>query len=263
MKVEVRPLDIPRWHGKRGREAFQQPQTIRALYDPTVGGYATGLTEEEEKKYQKELGVDLTNTYNQNEPHPFWDSKMAAIKLENHTQIFETKRALDFVKVKVMKASKYVANSLKEWEDGLYPEATHVIYDEEQSLAIRATKAQKRAKAYKIAAKLNKEDQINILQVLSEKSVKGRSQNFLDVEIDQVIEDRIDDFLEITKMDKKRLYLKSTILESINRNVLTKEGNSIFYMGDQLGFDLESTIKYFEDPQNQNIKVAILEKLNK
>lgn len=263
MKVEVRPLNIPRWHGKKGKEAFTQAHTIEALYDHSIGGYATGLTEEEANKYGKKLGQDLSNVYDQNGPHPFWGSKMGRIKLENRTMIFDDENALDYVRIKVMKASKFVANSLKDWKAGLFPEATHVIFDEEEEISIRASKVQKRKKALKLSMELSKDDQTNIIQILSDKSLRGRSQDFIDVEIDDLIENRTDDFLRYAQQDKKELYIRAAVLEAIHRNILTKEGTSIFYMSDKIGFDFESTVDWFKDPQNQNMKIAILEKLNK
>lgn len=263
MKVEVRPLDIPKWHGKRGKESFAQAHVIEALYDHSTGGYATGLTEEEAKEYGKKLGQDLSNVYDQNAPHEFWGSKMGRIRLENRTMIFDDTNALDFVRIKMMKASKYVANSLKEWEQGLYPEATHVIFDEEEEISIKATKVQKKKKALKLSLELSMDDQVNIIQILSDKSLRGRSQDFIDVEIDNLIENRVDDFLRYAQIDKKELYIRASVLEALHRNILTKEGTSIFYMSDKIGFDFESTIEWFKDPQNQNMKIAILEKLNK
>ena len=261
--VEIRPLDIPRWHGKEGKEAFTQPHIIEALYDHELGGYATGLTEDEAIKYGKKLGVDLGNVFNQDEPHVFWGSKMGRIKLENATMILDDTKALEFVKVKVMKASKYVANSLKEWEDGLFPEATHVIFDESEEIAIKATKIQKKKKAVKLSYELAKADQASIVQILTGKSVRGRSQDFIDIEIDNLINERTDDFLRQAQMDKKELSIRAAVLEAIFRNILTKEGTSIFYLSDKIGFDFESTIEWFKDPQNQNMKVSILDKLNK
>ena len=188
--VEIRPLDIPKWHGKKGEESFQQPHTIECLYDPMTGGYATGLTEGEEKKYSKKLGVDLSSVFNQDEPHPFWNSKMGRVKLENATMIFDDTRNLDFVKVKMLKASKYVANSIKDWKDGLYPEATHVIFDETQEEAIKATRALKKQEAIKLSLELSKEDQENIVQILTERTVRGRSSNYLIGEIDENDEEK-------------------------------------------------------------------------
>ena len=263
MKIEVRPIDIPRWHGKSGKEAFMQPHTIEALYDSSIGGYATGLTEEEAQEYGKKLGVDLSNTFNQDEPHPFWSSKMAMVKLENRTMIFNDNNSLEYVKVKMLKASKYVANNMKLYNEGFYPEATHVIFDEEEDIEIKASKVQKNNKATQMAMELSKDDQINLIQILSDKSYRGRSQNFIDVEIADILENKLDDFMRYAKMDKKTLYLRAAILEAIHRNILTKEGTSIFYMSDKLGFDFETTLEWFSDPQNQQMKVAILEKLNK
>lgn len=263
MKIEVRPLPIPRWHGKKGKEAFSQPHVIEALYDSKVGGYATGLTEEEAQEYGKKLDQDLSNVYNQNQPHPFWGSKMGRVKLENRTMIFDDTKTLDYIRIRMMKASKFVANSMKDWEDGLYPDATHVIYDEEERLSIKATKVQKKKKAFKLAMELSKDEKINIIQILSDKSLRGRSDDFIEVEIDELLETRVDDFMRYAQLDKKELYVRAAILEALHRNILTKEGSSIFYMSDKIGYDFESTVDYFKDPQNQNMKIAILEKLQK
>lgn len=261
--VEIRPLDIPRWHKKRGKEAFTQPHTIEALYDHSLGGYATGLTEEEEKKYGKKLGVDLSSVFNQDEPHVFWGSKMGRVKLENNTMILDDTKSLDYIRVKMLKASKFVANSLKEWEDGLFPEATHVIYDESEEISIKATRAHKRKKAVKLSLELSKSDQANIVQILTGKSVRTRSQDYIDVEVDELITNRVDDFLIQAQMEKKDLFIRAAVLEAIHRNILTKEGPAIFYLSDKIGFDFESAIEWFKDPQNQNMKASILDKLNK
>jgi hypothetical protein len=261
--VEIRPLDIPKWHGKKGEESFTQPHTIECLYDPMTGGYATGLTEGEEKKYAKKLGVDLSSVFNQDEPHPFWNSKMGRVALENATMIFDDTRSLDFVKVKMLKASKYVANSIKEWEEGMFPEATHVIFDESEEENIKATKALKKQKAMKLSLDLSADDKANIVQILTGKTVRGRSSNYLVGEIDDLMEDRLDDFIREASKDKKDLHIRGSVLEAIHRNILTKEGSSILYLSDKIGFDFESAVEWFKDPQNQNLKSSILEKLNK
>jgi hypothetical protein len=261
-KVEIRPLDIPRWHDKKGKEAFTQPHTIEALYDHVIGGYATGLTEEEAEKYGKKLKVDLSNAFNQDEPHPFWNSKMGAIKLLNATMVMDDSIALEFVKIRVCKASKYVANSMKEWEAGLYPEATHVIYDESEEEDIKASKAKKRQEAIRLSLDLSADSQASIVQILTNKSVKGKSANFLVGEIDDLITDRLDDFIKEAKKDPKDLYTEAAVMEAIYRNILTKEGTAVFYLSDQIGYDFESAVEWFKDPQNQNLKVSILSKLN-
>lgn len=262
-RIEVRPLDIPRWHKKSKQESFTQPHEIEALYDHEIGGYATGLTEQEAKEYGKKLNVDLNNYFNQDEPHPFWCSRMASISLLNTTMVFNTEIAIEFVKVKVLKASKYVANSMKEWDEGLYPEATHVIYDESEEEDIKASKAKKRQEAVKLSLELSVDSQMSIVQILTEKSVKGKSANFLVGEIDDLMRDRLDDFLREARRDPKDLFIEAAVHEAIYRNVLTKEGTAVYYLTDKIGFDFESAVEWFKDPQNQNMKTSILAKLNK
>jgi hypothetical protein len=261
-KVEIRPLEIPKWHGKKEQESFTQAHTIECLYDHNSGGYATGLTEGEAEKYGKKLGVNLSSVFNQDEPHEFWNSKMGRVKLENSTMILDDTITLEFVKVKMLKASKYVANSIKEWEDGLYPEATHVIFDETEEEDIKATRALKKQEAVKLSLDLSAEAKANIIQILTDKTVRGRSSNYLVGEIDDLITDRLDDFIREAKRDKKDLHVHAAVLEAIYRNILTKEGTSVFYLSDKIGFDLESAVEWFKDPQNQQMKVSILGKLN-
>lgn len=262
MKVEVRPIKVKKWHGKEGKESFTQSKTIEVLVNAQTGQFDTGLTPEETEKYSKLLGVDLSPIYNPNEAHPYWSTKAASIKLENKTMLFDPINNADFVKIKNLKASKYVANSLQEFEQGLYPNATHVIFDEEAEVTKKASGVQLKNKAIQFSLKMSADEKTNIIQILSGKSVRGRSTNFIDVEIDNLVQDSPEQFLKYSKMDKNEVYVRAAILECIHRNILTKEGLAIHYMGDVIGLDFETAVEWFSNPQNQKMKVAILEKLN-
>lgn len=133
--VTVQPIPEKRWHGKIGRESFAQPKTYEVLYDKNTGKYATGLTEEEAAKYSKLLGVDLSDKFDHENGHVYWSTKPAWIPLPNHPIVFNTAKPIEFVKVKNLKASDKVANSLKEYEEGKYPNATHYIVDEVEEVA--------------------------------------------------------------------------------------------------------------------------------
>ena len=259
-KIEVRPIERKKWHGKEGKENFAQPMYIEALYDPATGKYATGLDEAQKKRLEKQTGFDLSDGFT-GEPHPFWNSKMGRIKLPAMTTIFDTSKPLDEIKVSVLKASRFIANSLRDYENGLYPDATHVIYDESEDVKMRASKVQRKKKAYKLAAKLTDEEKANVIQILTGRSVRKQSQDYLDVELDKLIEGDVAKFIETAEMDSNELYLRGAILEGLYRNILTKEGSAILYMGDMIGHNLDEAIKYFSDPNNQVIKASILEKL--
>jgi len=92
--------------------------------------------------------------------------------------------------------------------------------------------------------------------------LRGRSDNFISVEMDTILEEQATDFLRYATMDKQEVYVRAAILECIHRNILTKEGSAVYYMGEQIGMDYESAVSWFKDPQNSKMKVAILEKIN-
>lgn len=261
MLVEVRPLPNKKWHGKTGKESFTQAKTIEVLYDTKTGKYATGLTKEETEKYSKLLGVELGDVFNPSEPHPFYGSAAGRIKLLNQTMFFNDEKPLDFVKIKALKASKFVANSLQEYEDGKWPDAEFVIFDEAEEVSMKASKIQQKNKCVAIAQKMSADEKINMIQILSDKSLKGRSNDFIDVEIDKIIENQPVEFIRFAKMDKQEVYVRATILEAISRNILIREATAIYYMGERIANSYEEAVLWFLDPQNAKMKVTILEKL--
>jgi hypothetical protein len=259
--VEVKPIDRTKWHGQKGAQSFATPKSAEVLYDAKTGKYATGLTEEEAAKYGKLLGADLSDTFDYDKPHPYFSSKPAQIRLENSTMIFDTSKPSHYVKVKNMKASKLVANSLRELESGLWPDATHVIYDEQEDIDVRATRVENRRRAMEIFGKMSPDSKMSVIQILSDKSMRGMSNNALDVEIDDLIATRVDEFLKTVEMGPEEVRLRALVLELLYKNILTKEGNSVYYMGDQISVDYEGAVSYFKDPNNVKLKVSIMEKL--
>lgn len=261
MLVEVKPLVIKKWHGKKDNDSFAQPKTTDVLYDPETGLYATGLTDEEAETYGKKLGLNLSPIFVPEQSHDFWGSKTARITLPNNTMILDTDKPLEFIKYKNLKASKLVANSQSEYDEGKWPDATHVIFSEEEDIKQKASKVQLKQKCYAVLSKLSKDEKVNLILILLEESVRGRSDNFVDMRMEDVITNFPEDFLKWAEMDVAELNIRGSILEGIARGILTKEGQSIYYMSERLGFDLEDTIKWFSDANNQKTKIAILEKL--
>lgn len=260
-QVEVRVIEKESWHKKGGKESFKRPITIEALYKK--GKYSVDLTDEELKSYGEKLGVNLDTTFKTDKPHDFYCSAQGRVKLENNTMIFNTDNVIDAIKVGIMKGSPFVANSLKEYEEGLYPEATHYIFSEEEEIAVKAKKVEINNACIVAAAKMSLEEKINIAICLGDKPLKGRSQNFIDVAIDEIIKDKPVEFLTYAKKDKKENHIRATVLDALRMNVLTKEGPTICYMGDVIGYGVDEAVSWFKDPNNQVIKTSILEKLNK
>lgn len=265
MKVEIKPIDDKSgWLDMQKDQSFKRPVTIEALVDNEKGIYVTGLDETDQKKYSKMIGIDLSNKLQYENgniaEHAFYHSKIGRIKLENNTMIFNTENPIDYVKYALMKASPFVANSINEIDH--FPEATHYISSEEEEVELKANKLAIRNTCILEAAKLTPAEKASVVSILSTKTIKNRSDNFIDVEINNIIDEKPEEFLKTIKLDKQELSVRSNILDALRRNILTKEGLSICYMGEVIAEDYESAVKWFKDPQNQKIKVAILEKLS-
>lgn len=269
MIIQVRPIEVKKWHGKTGNESFTRTKIIQALVDPETVAYQTGLTTEEEETYSKILKVDLSKQFNLDTPHPFWDSKMAEIKLENRTQFFNTEVPLDYIKIKILKNSKYVANSMKDFENGVYPEATHVIFDESEEVDVKAALVEIKNSAVIKTAELSKDKKIEIIMVLSAdgdylkmKNLKGKSDNFVNVELDRIIDKKADMVLKYLSMDKEYVSLYALALEALQKSVLTKEGHKIKYHDSVIAQDIETLIDYLSKPENQELKLRIMAMVN-
>jgi len=261
--VEVKPIEKEKWHGKKGKEAFARPITIEALVSLTTGQYATGLTKEDRERLETITGYNLSPDHMVGKPHPFWNSPAAQIKLENKTNVFNTSRPQDEIKVKIMKASDLVANSMKEYEEGKWPLARFVIFDEQEEVEIKASKLALKNKVIVESEKLSLERKAEIVQILSNISVRKQSADYVSLKLDEAIDKHgAEKVLNLIKRDKARTALHALVLEAIHKNVLRKDGTAIYHMDDQIGFDIESAVDYFQDPKNQSMKAQILEKIN-
>lgn len=269
--IEVRPIEKKKWHDKKGIESFTRPQKIQVLVDTETMRYATGLTEED-LKHLKKLGVtyDLSDTFNTEEAHPFWDNPMGAFKLENNTMFFDADKPLEYIKIKNMKASKYVANTLKEYDEGYYPEATHYIHDEVEQNEILATEVERKNKAIIEASKMSVDRKLEIILAISGKNLKGQSNAFIEVELDKILnvkktQDKVsgaEEFLRYTSMNKSDLSVYALVLEALQKNVLRKDGHKILFMDSVIGTDETDVAKYLNIDENQDLKISIMAKIN-
>jgi hypothetical protein len=260
--VEVRPLESKKWHNKTGQESFTRPKKIQALVDPTTMKYATGLTATDIKELKaKGITYDLSDIYTE-QAHPFWDSSMAVIKLENNTMFFNIDNPIDWIKVKVLKASKYVANSMADYDEGLYPEATHVIFDEAEQAAVTASKVETKNQAIIEASKLSLARKIEIILILGGKNMKNQSADFVAVELDRIVTKEPAEFLRTLNMDKKQSANHALVLEALQKSILRKEGQRIFHMDSPLGMDEIEVAEYLSKEENQDIKIMLMAKIN-
>jgi hypothetical protein len=261
-KVEIRPLPIPKWHGKQGKESFARPTKIRALVDTSKNEYSTGLTPQEVKEYSKLLQQDLSPIFKADKPHEFWDGSQAFVKLLNSTQYLDTSKPLDFIRYKICKASPFVANSMKEWEEGKFPRATHVLYDELEEIEMKASKVALKTKATIECAKLSLDKKVQLILIIEGKIMKGKSSNFVDVVLSEMIDKKAEEILMTLNMEAEDLYLKSLVLEALQKNVLRRENYKIKYFDSSLGSEVMDVVQLLKKPDNEQLKLHIVSAIN-
>lgn len=260
--VEVRPIQKERWHGYKGTQTFTRPTTIEALVNANTGMFDTGLSPEDRARLEKITGYNLSPEYKIGEPHPFFNSSAGRIKLIYGTNVFDTDKPLDEIKVKILKASDLVANSQQEYDEGKFPLAQFIIYDEQEEKEFKASAAAIKRKVIIEASSLPLDRKADIVQIVFGTNVRKQSADYVDLKIDEAIEkEGAERILALMQRDKARTSLHALILDAIYKNVLRKEGSAIYYMDDQLGFDIESAIDYLADKKNQALKAQIIDKM--
>lgn len=260
-KVKIEPIERKKWHGKAKEESFAQPHTIQALVDGATQEYAVDIREEDQEFFdKKKVKYDLSTHFDPDNPHPFWDSSSPRIKLHNRTMFLDKSIVLDRIKLCVIRASKYVANSYEELED--YPEATHYIHDEISVMKDRAAKEALEDDAIIASHKLPKSRKLEILKVLSGGALKEQSEDYIFVLTKQKIKEDPELFLRMTKRDKKEIANLSLVYEALDKNVLRKSGHKITFNASTIGADEEKAASYLGKDENQELMLLIKNKLN-
>lgn len=263
MKVEVKPIPGRKWHGKSGKESFKRPEVIRALVDPATMEYATGLTQEDREEFKaKGVTYDLSPNFNPEVAHPFWDGSLAMVKLDNSTMFFDESKTLDKIKISIMKASKLVANSEKDWDDGLYPEALFIIRNETEESEIKAGKIALKNKAIIACSQISRDKKVQIVMLMTGKNVKKASDKTVEVELDKAITSNPTKVLGILDRDSDVTSTHAMVLEAIDKGIFVKKALKITYMDSLLGVDVEDAVTFLNDTENQDLKVRIMETLN-
>ena len=263
MLIEIRPIETLKWHGKTGEESFAVPKKIQALVDGKTRKYATGLSDEEKKKLEEELNVDLSDNYSPDAPHPFWDSNNAILRLPNSTIFLDKELPIELIKLRMAQASRFVANSMKDYEDGKFPEATHVIFNEAEENELKASKVEIRNKAIMESSKLSKDKKVEIILILKGKNLKGQSDNFVLVEMNNLIDDRANDVLRwIQNEDATFVTNYALVIECLQKGILVRDGHKIMHYDANLGGDEITVAEYLGQDENQELRLRLMQQVN-
>lgn len=135
------------------------------------------------------------------------------------------------------------------------------IHDPEVETKQQNMEVKMRKTAYMEFSKLDRKiDKMKmLLKVLDDVNVD----NMTDVDIENRLEDVLnkDPKAFVDKATDKHLETEAFIVDLISKNILRKIGNSIYYIEEKLGGDMEETILYLADNKNSEMLMILKEKL--
>ena len=267
LKIEIRP--IPERNGIRDYsdklEYFSQAHTIPCLVDPVTLRYATGLSEDDVKYLKEEnFPYEISDRYIRGVAHEFWESTMLKVALVNTPMFLYPGRSLmDFVRYKYLLVSQYIYSSEAEMLSGTKTEATHYIYDEGEANNIKATVIEKRNSLINKVSKLSLKRKRDMILLIYNENTENKDEDYLTVRFEDIYADK-EKSLELGILLKGQvadLTLQAEIKTAIQKNVLRRTKQGIFFFESNLGFAEEDVKEFLSQDANQEILLTIKQKI--
>ena len=267
LKIEIRP--IPGRNGiksfSENLEYFSQAHILAPFVDPVTLKYVTGLTEEDvEELKENHFPYNLEPTYRRGVAHEFWESQIVKVELRNSPIfLYPGKNQIDFIKYKYLIVNNYIYKSEGEMRTGSKPEATHYIYDEGAANKIKASKLEKRNSLIRKVSKLTLTRKRQLILILLNENTDNKDEDYLIVRFEDIIKNK-ELSLELgILLDKKSddISLTADIKSAIQKNVLKRTKQGIFYFETNLGFTEEDVRKTLSASDNQEILLNIKSKI--
>jgi|TARA_R110001606_G_scaffold158423_2_gene302166 hypothetical protein len=215
------------------------------------GGYATGLTVEEEKDLEQELQMTAGTLGKYSE---YWKDYTVILNDKDKTLTLSSPR--DFIDYKILMASNRVSNSVNDMTD--WPKAEYVLYDAEEDAKKDNLKVKSRRSAYKVFNAMTSSEMRNVLKLMGKKA-ENASDTLIENTLADIIEKDPVVFNETMNMSDFKLRVFVNDLVSING--LRIRGGHYMFGDSAIGHDLEAALLYLKDPVNQDIVLSLKQKL--
>lgn len=229
-------------------------------------GPLRGVTGEEEKELlSRVMGVQPTDPRFDEKAENFWAS--LTIHVESGGAILdittnedgEPKDPEQYVKYLWAKKHPKVADTK---EDMLRnPNVWFYIHDPEiaKKKSSEETKARKEAYAAMIEVSDDVDTSRAILRVMGTMNPDSLDKDLVEVELEKYAKSEPKKFLAAAT--DKNLKLRNEILTLVDKGVLSRVGNAVYFIDDLLGNTMEETIKFFKNKKNSETVNAIRAKL--
>lgn len=218
-----------------------------APYFTRSGSIYTGLTPEDEKKFEKELGYAEGTLAKSS---PFWQT--FTVKIGSRSMILDDQFPRQEMIIKFLSGHKRVATSL----DKLTAGKDYLLINR-QAEAIEQNKINKlRRDAIKQFDKLTLDEMRKCLRLFGVKS-DNLSNELVESTLFNLVDKQPKKFFE-KWVDNKSKDTEFLIEEAIAKGVIRKDRTQYYYGSEMLADSLESCIAYLDAKKNQDLKLSII-----
>jgi hypothetical protein len=220
-----------------------------------TGVLNTGLTENDEVRLETKMHMapGTLSKYNKD----YWASFKIDIPKEG--AVLNLGNPEDEVKYLVLKAHQRVANSEMERFDS--PFAEYVMTSDEQEAKVENKKSKLKRKAYKIFSNMSTTEMKDVLKVIGKRSGDDASVDFVESQLDKYLSDDPQAF--INTVNDPTFKMRAFIDDCLTSRVLIKSGTKYKLPGgDIVGYTLEQTIEYLQNPDNQEVYLDLKGKMS-
>ena len=221
-----------------------------APYWTRSGNKYTGLTEDEAKRLEKEIG------YAEGTLSPYSDYwNTFAIKITTKEIILHTERSYDELQYLFLKGHKRVANGI----NNVKPNNDYILInkDSEAEEANRLNKVKRQAIVE--FNKLSLDDMRKALRLYAFKS-DSMSNELVESKLFELVEKDPNKFFLIWVNNKSK-NTQFIIESAVAKNVIRKSRNIFYYGTDIIGNSMEDAIAYLDDKKNQDLKMVIMQEI--
>lgn len=248
MKVELRFARVNPW---AGIAKYKNCYDYISSYLTRAGNIYTGLTEEDARRLEKEIGYPEGHL---SPLSPFW--KTYSIKLGAKPLILHTERPEDELAYLFLKNYKQVALGLS----NIRPHHDYVLVNSEAEAEAKNKINKIKRDAFAEFNKMSLEDMRKCLRIYGHKS-ENISNELVESKLFEIIESDPNKFFMVwvNNKNKDTQYILET---SISKNIIRKSKNVYYYGTDIIGRSNDEAIAFLNDKANQDIKISILDQIN-
>ena len=220
-----------------------------------TGVLNTGMTEEDELRLETKMHMAPGTLSKYNKDH--W--AMFKIDVPKDGLVLDLNNPEDEVKYFVLKAHQRVANSEMERFDT--PFAEYVMTSDEQEAKVENQKSKLKRQAYKVFSSMSTTEMRDVLKVIGKRAGDDASVDFVEAQLDKYLTDSPQEFIDT--VNDPTFKMRAFIDDCISSRVLVKSGTKYKLPGgDIVGYTLEQTIEYLQNPDNQEVYLDLKGKLS-